>query len=209
MLRQFLTTGECVLVTGVSRARIFEALRSGELKSVKLRVVAAVSAFAILANGWALPSHCRVSHERRRQRNQARRSELGRGLAWWPASMRSIGNAAAKCSTQITRDEYPIVGDRTFSAAGSRCSFRTSGETSRGSRRMTEPKFVFRNGKVVSRAKLAPKPQPVDNHKLIIAAIHNLAARVSSCETQIALLTNPAPAAKSTRSRKTLTPKSA
>jgi excisionase family DNA binding protein len=36
MLRQFLTTGECTLVTGISRARIFEALRSGELKSVKL-----------------------------------------------------------------------------------------------------------------------------------------------------------------------------
>jgi excisionase family DNA binding protein len=36
MLRQFLTTGECALVTGISRARIFEALRSGELKSVKL-----------------------------------------------------------------------------------------------------------------------------------------------------------------------------
>lgn len=36
MQRLFLTTLECALVTGISRARIFEALRSGELKSVKL-----------------------------------------------------------------------------------------------------------------------------------------------------------------------------
>jgi hypothetical protein len=57
---------------------------------------------------------------------------------------------------------------------------------------MTEPKFVFRNGKVVSRAKLTPKPEPVDNHALIISAVHNLAARLTSVEQTIASLTAPA-----------------
>jgi hypothetical protein len=66
---------------------------------------------------------------------------------------------------------------------------------------MSAPKYVFRGGKIVSSAKLAPVP--VDNHQLLVSAIHNLAARITSCETQIASMTNPAPAAKPTRSCKT------
>jgi excisionase family DNA binding protein len=37
MSRQFLTTVELQLITGLSRATIFAAMRDGSLKSVKLR----------------------------------------------------------------------------------------------------------------------------------------------------------------------------
>ncbi len=56
---------------------------------------------------------------------------------------------------------------------------------------MTAPKFVFRNGKVVSRAKLAPKPEPVDNH--LAAAIHHLNERLIRVEQALAALAAPAP----------------
>jgi hypothetical protein len=56
---------------------------------------------------------------------------------------------------------------------------------------MTAPKFVFRNGTIVNRAKLAPKTAPVDEGR-IWAVLHNFNARLVALETASAALTAPA-----------------
>jgi hypothetical protein len=63
---------------------------------------------------------------------------------------------------------------------------------------MSAPKYVFRNGEIISRAKLAPAPVDEDR---VWMTLHHFNSRLVSLEQTLAKLA--APAVKPPRSRKT------